>query len=94
MVNGENEGCVKYGETCNPSARIICCKGLSCKPKDPKKLGAPGKCVDENGNKAKACAKYGEICKPAALIFCCEGLVCKPDDPTNLESAGKCLVIN
>ena len=61
MVNGEKQGCVKYGETCNPSTRFFCYKGLSCKPKDPKKLGAPGKCVDENEKKDQGCAKYGEI---------------------------------
>jgi len=95
MVNGEGQGCAKYGETCNPSARKFCCIGLSCKPQDRTKLGGPGKCVAENEIKEdQGCAKYGETCNQSARIFCCRGLACKPEDPTKSGSPGKCVAIN
>ena len=95
MANGDDQGCAKYGETCNPSARMFCCIGLSCKQQDPTKLGAPGKCVNVDETKDnQGCAKDGETCNPSARIFCCQGLSCTPEDPTGLGSPGKCHAIN
>ena len=89
MVNGENKDtCAKPGETCNPSARLSCCKGSTCHVPHPK-LGAPGTCVSEN---KEQCKKLNEDCNNSARVVCCEGLECVDNKHTGIVVgiAGKC----
>ena len=67
----------KQGERCQPSARLICAKGLTCWTGDKKIVGAPGICVQyvDVGGKCGGATLGANRCKAG---FTCYKAVTRP----------------